>query len=278
MALPLPQVDIYVPELATVLQTEMMTAQDRYFRVRLDSGEELGQMPGQFVQISIPGIGEAPISISSSPDLPGFEMVVRNVGRVSAAMHALRDGAKLGVRGPFGSSFPVHDDLKGKDLLFICGGIGLAPLRSAIQYVLNRREGYGKVNILYGTRAPSERLFTSELEQWKAREDITYLETVDRADKAWEGHVGVITTLLPQVAMETAKMRAIICGPPIMYKFVIRELMTLGIPTDHIYISLERRMKCGVGKCGHCQINGIYTCLDGPVFKYAAVADVPEAI
>jgi len=270
---------IYLPMAATVVRTEPVTAIDRYFEIRLDSGAELGHIPGQFVNISVPGIGEAPLSISSSPDLRGsFEMVIRKVGRVTNALHGLSVGAHIGVRGPLGTCFPLDDELTGKDVLIICGGIGLVPVRSAIQYLLNRRDAYGDLSILYGTRTPADRLFTDEIEDWRARENVTFLETVDRADESWRGNVGVITTLLPKVSVSPASTWVIICGPPIMYKFVISDLAARGVPLDHIYVSLERRMKCGVGKCGHCQINNLYTCLDGPVFNYARLADIPEAI
>ncbi len=271
--------DIYLPMPATIVRSAAMTALDRYFEIRLQDNAPLGHMPGQFVGVSVPGIGEAPISISSSPDTPEtFEMVVRKVGRLTEALHALPIGATLGIRGPLGTAFPVDTELKGKDLLIICGGLGLVPVRSAIQYVLNRRQDYGDITIIYGSRTPADRLFLSEIEVWRATEGVSYLETVDRGDEAWKGHVGVITTLLPQVPVSSVSTRTIICGPPIMYKFVITGLTARGIPLEHIFVSLERRMKCGVGKCGHCQINGLYACIDGPVFNYAVLADVQEAI
>jgi sulfhydrogenase subunit gamma (sulfur reductase) len=270
---------IYVPEPATLIRAEPLTAWEQFLEVRLDSTKELGHMPGQFVSISVPGIGEAPISVSSSPDLSGsFELVVRKVGRVTAAVHGLEPGDKVGVRGPFGTSFPVTEDLRGRDILFVCGGIGLVPVRSAIQYVLNHREDYGRVIILYGSKSPAERLFVPELEAWDARDDVTFMETVDRGDANWTGNTGVITTLIPKITVDPGSVRVVMCGPPVMYRFTIMGLHALGVHEDHIYVSLERRMKCGVGKCGHCQINGLYTCLDGPVFKYATVKDAPEAI
>ena len=271
--------DAYLPETATILHTEMLTAQDLYIKIKLANGKDLGHLPGQFVQISIAGVGEAPLSISSSPDLHGaFEVVVRNAGRVTDVLHRLETGSTLGIRGPFGTHFPVEEEMKGKNIIFICGGIGLVPIRSAIQYVLNRRDNYGKIAILLGTRSPAERLFTDELAAWGAVEGVTFLETVDRADEQWTGNIGVITTLIPKIEVVPANTCAIICGPPVMYKFVIRELTARGMMPNEIYVSLERRMKCGVGKCGHCQINGQYTCMDGPVFNYADVADAPEAI
>jgi len=274
-----PNQTIYLPQPATIVETTMVTALDRYFKIRLNSGKELGHLPGQFVGVSVPGIGEAPISISSPPDVTGgFEMVIRRIGRVTDALHKLQPGDTIGIRGPYGNAFPVDGELQGKDLLIICGGIGLVPVRSAIEYVLRRREDYGDIAILYGTRTPADRLFTDAIEDWKAQENVTYLETVDRADDGWKGNVGVITMLLPKVPVSPEMTRVIICGPPIMYKFVISGLAARGVPLDHIFVSLERRMKCGVGKCGHCQINGLYACLDGPVFNYATLADIPEAI
>jgi NAD(P)H-flavin reductase len=270
--------DIYVPEPATLVRVEKMTQYEIFLEVRLDSGNPLGHMPGQFVEVSVAGLGEVPISVSSAPGKDSFDMVIRNVGRVTAALHRCEAGDRIGIRGPFGSIFPVEDVMKGRDLLFICGGIGLVPVRSAIQYVLDRRDAYGEVTILYGSRTPADRLFIGELEQWRERADVRFLETVDRADENWSGNVGVITTLIPKIDIAPENTIAIICGPPIMYRFVIAELDGLKLPADNIYVSLERRMKCGVGKCGHCQINGLYTCIDGPVFRYADVTDVQEAI
>jgi sulfite reductase subunit B len=271
--------DIYLPEPATVLKAEPMTELEGFFQFSLDSGRDLGHMPGQFVEVSIPGFGEAPISISSSPTHHGaFEMVVRNVGNVTSAMHGLTPGQKVGVRGPFGTHFPVEDGLQGRDVLFICGGIGLVPVRSAIHYVLHNRSDYGKVTVLYGTKSPADRLFVDELEAWQHREDVEFIETVDSADDGWTGNVGVITTLLPKIEINPTTTAAIICGPPVMYKFVIWDLYKVGMTAADMYVSLERRMKCGVGKCGHCQINGIYVCQDGPVFNLAEVEAVREAI
>ena len=274
-----PMKDIYLPEPADVLKASPMTALEMFFEFRLASGRELGHMPGQFVEVSIPGIGEAPISISSSPTQKGsFQMVVRKVGNVSGAMHALSAGRQVGIRGPFGTHFPVDGEMKGKDILFICGGIGLVPVRSAINYVLDHRDDYGHVTILFGTKTPADRLFTDEMQRWASAKDVTFMETVDRGDDAWKGNVGVITTLIPKVRLDPARTVAVVCGPPIMYKFVILELDKVGLKADRMYVSLERHMKCGVGKCGHCQVNGLYVCQDGAVFKYSDIASVREAI
>ncbi len=271
--------DIYVPQTATLVGKERLTALETFFEIQLDSNEPLGHRPGQFVMVSIPGLGEAPISVSSRPVGDTFELVVRRIGRLTTAMHQMEVGDKLGIRGPFGTDFPVDAPaFKGLDVLFICGGIGLVPVRGAILEVLANREAYGDVAILYGTKSPTERLFVDDLARWKARQDVTFLETVDRGDETWDGNTGVITTLIPKIEINPERIAVIVCGPPIMYKFVLMELYQRNVPKENIYVSLERRMKCGIGKCGHCQINGLYTCLDGPVFRYADVADVQEAI
>lgn len=274
--------DIYLPEPATVLDVRPMTASEKFFKFKFDqtNGRDLYR-PGQFMELSLPGIGECPISISSSPTRcadGSFEMVIRDAGSVTHALHNLTPGDKIGVRGPFGTDFPVADEFKGKDLIFICGGIGLVPVRSAIQYVLDNRSNYGEVTILFGARTPEDRMFIDELYDWKTRGDVNFHETVDVADPSWGGNVGVITTLMPLVKFNPRKAVAVVCGPPIMYKFVLIELGKRQIANSQIYLSLERHMKCGVGKCGHCQINGIYACQDGPVVKYADIAALEEAI
>ena len=271
--------DIYLPLPATVGKVQRMTKYESFFSCQLDSGAELEHMPGQFVEVSIPGIGEAPISVSSSPTRKGsFEMVIRNVGNVSKALHGLTAGEKVFIRGPFGTKFPVDDAMKGKDVIFVCGGIGIVPIRSAIQYVLDNREDYGRVIILFGAKTPRDRLFVEELEKWHEEKNVTVLETVDHRDEGWSGPEGVITTLLPLVKIDEDNTVAVICGPPIMYKFVIIALLEAKMREDQIYLSLERHMKCGVGKCGHCQINNIYVCQDGPVFKFSNITDIEEAL
>lgn len=267
----------YVPKVATVVRTEKHTENEMLFEIKLPDGE-LGHDPGQFVEVSILGIGEAPISVSSSPTRqPNFELVVRKAGNVTNAMHQMESGAKIGVRGPFGVGFNT-DDYKGKDVLIIGGGIGLVPLRSVIQKVLDDRGDFGKVTILYGTKHPSEILFRKELEEWKSRDDVDFRMTVDRGDEEWKGEVGVITTLIPPLDIDVDKTVALICGPPVMYKFVLMSLRAKNLKNDQIYLSLERQMKCGLGKCGHCQMNHLYVCQHGPVFRYADIKDVKEAL
>lgn len=275
---PLSGEPLYIPHPATLKRVERLTQSETYFEIEMDDGQPLGHQPGQFVEVSIMGYGEAPISISSAPDGSKFELVVRRVGDVTTRLHAMKIGDKVGIRGPFGKGFDT-EVLKGKDVLFIGGGIGIIPMRSLINYVLDHREDYGEVSILYGCKEPCELLFKDEVNQWDEREDVTLLLSADRCPEGecWQGEVGLITCLLPQVTFDPHTTFAIVVGPPIMYKFVIRDLLNQGLPEDHIIVSLERRMKCGVGKCGHCQINGIYVCKDGPVFNYKDVKDLPEA-
>ena len=270
---------IYTPVMARLDKVEPLTELEKLFTLELPDGASLGNEPGQFVEVSLFGIGEAPISISSSPSRSNgtFELCVRRVGDVTNALHSLQPGAYLGIRGPFGKAFPTAA-MKGKDVLFAAGGLGLAPLRSLINEVLDQRGSFGRVIILYGTKNPSEILFKDELLEWAEREDVEFHMTVDRGDENWRGHVGVITTLFPRVTINPRNTVAATCGPPIMYRFVLMELLGKGIPESQIYLSLERRMKCGVGKCGHCQINDLYCCQDGPVFCYSDIKGLEEAL
>ena len=270
---------VYIPSMARLLRVEQLTELEKLFTLELPEGHSLGNEPGQFVEVSLFGIGEAPISVSSSPSRSNgtFELCVRRVGDVTNAMHQLEPGAMLGIRGPFGNPFPI-DRMEGKDILFAAGGLGLAPLRSLINEVLDRRGRFGRVIILYGAKQPGELLFRDELADWAERDDVEFHLTVDRGDETWDGHVGVITTLFPDITVNSRATVAATCGPPIMYRFVLMELLGKGIPETQIYLSLERRMKCGVGKCGHCQINGLYCCQDGPVFRYADIKGLEEAL
>jgi NAD(P)H-flavin reductase len=263
---------IFTPIAARIKDVRPMTALEKLFTIELPDGLSLDHRPGQFVEVSVLGVGEAPISISSSPSRSNgtFELCVRRAGDLTGMLHTLKAGQTIGVRGPFGHGFPF-EGFRGKDILFAPGGLGLAPLRSLINQVLDERGKYGRVTILYGAKHPSELLFTDELAEWAARGDVDVHITVDRPDDHWMGHVGVITTLFPQVQVYARNTVAIVCGPPVMYRFVLMELLGKGIPEGNIWLSLERRMKCGVGKCGHCQINNVYACQSGPAFAYADI-------
>ena len=270
----------YVPKLATIVKKTVMTPNETLFEMKLDDDTELGHRPGQFVEISVFGIGEAPISLSSSPTKKGsFEVCVRKVGSLTTKLQSLKEGDKVGVRGPLGNGFDA-DFLKRKDLLFIAGGLGIAPLRSLFNYVLDNRKDYGKVTLLYGCKEPRELLFGEEIMELVNRDDVDFMPTVNWCpeNEIWEGNIGVITTLIPKVDFDPDTTYAIVVGPPVMYKFVLHDLRGRNLPDDHIIVSLERRMKCGVGKCGHCQINEIYVCRDGPVFNYSKIRGIPEAL
>ena len=268
----------YIPEKATIKKITQLTETEKLFLLSLESGKSLGHAPGQFVEVSLFGIGEGPISISSPPARDNtFELGVRAAGNLTRALHGLSAGAAIGIRGPFGHGFPV-ETLMGKDLLFVAGGIGLVPLRSLIKYSLEHRDAFGRVIILFGARTPKERLFTDELREWSSREDVEFLETVDRGDDSWKGNVGVITTLFKKITVNPRKTAALIVGPPVMYKYALLEVKAKEIPKNNIWLSLERRMKCGLGKCGHCQINNYYVCQEGPVFAYPQIEEKEEAL
>ncbi len=270
--------DIYLPQLATVADISQMNVTEKYLRLAMEDGQ-FDFIPGQFVEVSVAGIGEAPITISSSPTLAdSFELVVRKVGRVSGAIHNLQRGSKVGIRGPLGRGVYPVEECKGKNLVFICGGIGMVPQRSFIKYVLDNRGDYGEVAILQGTKSYDLRLFTSEIEAWGKRGDVQMLETLDEGDARWKGNVGVVTKLVSKVETDLKSAMILVCGPPIMYKFVLMALAEHEVPHQNIFLNLERKMKCGVGKCGHCQINSSYVCMSGPVFRYSDLASLPEAI
>jgi NAD(P)H-flavin reductase len=270
---------LFMPVTARIIKVDPLTALEKVFTLQLPEGLSLGHRPGQFVEVSVFGVGEAPISISSSPSRSNgnFELCVRKVGDVTSALHRLGPEANLGVRGPFGRGFPI-EKFRGKDMLFAPGGLGLAPLRSLINQVLDERALFGRVIILYGARTPSELLFKDELKKWGERDDVELLLTVDKGDETWTGNVGVITTLFRHISVYPRNTVAVTVGPPVMYRFVLMELMGKGMSEGNIYLSLERRMKCGIGKCGHCQINNVYACQSGPVFTYSEIKGLEEAL
>jgi NAD(P)H-flavin reductase len=225
--------------------------------------------PGQFNMLYVFGIGEIPISISGNP--ANREMLVhttRAVGTVSQALRELRVGDVMGVRGPFGTGWPV-EIAEGRDVVITAGGIGLAPLRPVVYAILSRRERYGRVSLLYGARTPGDLLYRHELEQWRAQIDVAV--TVDYATPDWHGNVGVVTQLIPRAMFDPQTAVAMACGPEIMMRFTAKELEKRGIAADHMYVSMERNMKCAVGHCGHCQYSGAFVCKDGPVFPYSRV-------
>jgi len=270
--------DLYVPRPTRVTQVKPQTPLETMITLQFLDGSDLGHVPGQFVQVFVPAIGEAPISICSAPNPQRtFDLCVRKLGDVTSAIHRLKAGDVIGIRGPFGNGFDMQA-LRGHDLLIVGGGIGLVPLRGVIQYVAGHRQDYGEVTILYGFKAPAEQLFRDELDSWAGKGQMDLRTTVDRPHPDWSGHVGVITTLFPDLKINPQRTKALVVGPPIMYQFVITECRLKGLADDNIILSLERRMRCGVGKCGHCQINNKYVCIDGPVFTFSEVKHMWEAI
>jgi len=274
-----PLLSLYQPQLAEITLVRKLTAFENLFTLRLSSGRPLGHAPGQFVQVAVLGVGECPISICSSPTRPEtFELCVRRVGEVTEHLHRLEEGAVIGIRGPLGHGFEVSE-LHGKDILIVAGGLGIAPVRSLIHYILDERERFGAFHLLYGARSPEELLFRDELPVWRDNPKVNFHVTVDRPDAQWRGRSGVVTTLFPQLPpLDAATTVVVIVGPPIMFKFVVLEVLSRGIPQKNVLCSLERRMKCGVGKCGHCQANNVYVCLEGPVFRYGQLKALREAI
>ncbi|MEA2006329.1 MAG: FAD/NAD(P)-binding protein [Acidobacteriota bacterium] len=277
------QTNPYLPEAARIVRTYPLTEDVKFFQVRLVDMEKaisFKYSPGQFAMISVLGAGEAPFSISSTPSRPGLlEFCIRKAGTVTNAIFKLKENDHLGIRGPYGNGFPV-ESMKGKDIIIVMGGLGAAPLRSVLLYCLDNRDLFGRVALLHGAKRPAEMIFREEFFALKQRNDLECHLTVDADDTGkWKENVGVVTTLFPLLKdVNPSNTFAVVCGPPVMYKFVIKELIKLNIPKNQILMTLERRMKCGVGKCGHCAIDYIYTCIDGPVFTYWDVIHMRELI
>ncbi|MCG3179481.1 MAG: Dihydroorotate dehydrogenase B (NAD(+)), electron transfer subunit [Phycisphaerae bacterium] len=268
----------YIPREGKVVACEQFTPREKWYRIHLTDGGGLDYKVGQFVECSIFGVGEAPISICTAPDGSGdFELCVRAVGDLTRRLHTIEVGQSLGIRGPFGNGYDMAS-CHGDDLVFVAGGLGLAPCRSFIQGAFAGRDKYGKMTILYGARTPEELLYRKDLHEWAQRTDCDLHITVDRPNEQWVGNVGVITTLFKDISIEANKTTVFIIGPPVMFKYAVMEVLALGVPEGKILCSLERRMKCGLGKCGHCQIRDVYVCQDGPVFNYAQVKRLREGI
>jgi len=242
----------------------------------LDLADELSNSrfsfaPGQFMMVSMPHLGEAPISFSSPPGNRGFDLTIRNSGRLTAAVHSLAPGDLIGVRGPYGRAFPA--ELAEKELLVVAGGIGMAPLRPVIEQALARPERANKLRILYGSRTPDDFCFRRDFRRWQ-EQGARLLLTVDRGDPSWDGPVGLVTGLLDQVELNPETDLALICGPELMIRAVIRVLVDLGLPPERIFTTMERQMKCGVGLCGHCHHENHLVCVDGPVFRSDEIAEL----
>ena len=268
----------YIPIMAEIQSIEPLTARESLFKVILP--EPLNHRPGQFVMAGLPGIGECAISISSGPQSGTLlEMVIRKAGNVTGVLHQLKESDYISIRGPFGSGFYL-DDFRRKDIVIIAGGLGLVPLRSLITPIMEHKSDYGMVHLIIGSRTPKEALFRQQIQQWKNQADVHIIELVDDTDfQDWDGDIGLVTEPVRQLSIDEKNTLLVLCGPPVMYKFVLLELkLYFTIPDDQIFVDLERRMRCGLGKCGHCQINHVYCCKEGPVFRYSQLKDLPEAL
>lgn len=266
--------NVYLPQLAVVEKIIDETYDTKTFHLNFKDErlrQEFAFESGQFAFCSVFGFGEAPFAISSSPTRKDhLEIAVREVGRLTRALHRLGVGAEVGFRGPYGNSFPL-DQLQGKNLVFIAGGIGLSPLRSLIWNVIDNRDKYGQINIIYGARTPADLCFGYDLATWEKDTTLDMVTTIDRPAEGWTGKVGLVPVVLEEVAPSAGNTVAIVCGPPIMIRFTFPVLEKLGFTPEQMITTLEKRMKCGIGKCGRCNIGNLYVCRDGPVFSFAQI-------
>ncbi|MBP0963616.1 MAG: FAD/NAD(P)-binding protein [Oscillospiraceae bacterium] len=269
-----------VPVLGVVTDVRVDTPDVKTFRVNaLDGGKCFEHKPGQCAMLSIPGVGEAMFSITSSPTNKEFmEFSIKKCGCLTDWLHRMEVGQQITIRGPYGNAFPVDTDLKGQSILFIAGGIGLAPLRSVINYVRDNRADYGKVAIVYGSRSKDDLVDYPEIvNEWCQEAGIDVYLTIDNAQEGWDGHVGFVPNYVSEIGFDPNTYgRTLVCGPPIMIKFVLQALDKLGFDHKQVYTTMELRMKCGVGKCGRCNIGHKYVCKDGPVFRYDELGELPD--
>lgn len=267
-----------IPFVAKVIGITEETPDVKTFKVvGLDGKKPFEHIPGQCAFLSMPGVGEALFSITSSPTNKEFmEFSIKKCGCVTEWLHSIEIGQQVNLRGPYGNGFPVETDFRGKDLVFIAGGIGLAPLRSVINYVRDNRKNYGKVTVIYGSRSDNDLVFRNEIEnEWMNAEDFNVYLTIDRETPTWNGHVGFVPNYVKEVPLDNAAT-AVLCGPPIMIKFTLAALQELGFKTDKVYTTLELRMKCAIGKCGRCNVGDKYVCKDGPVFRCDELNELPN--
>jgi sulfhydrogenase subunit gamma (sulfur reductase) len=282
MNLPVPD-NVFLPQLAVLdrVVDEIAEVKTFYWHFREPAAQTAFRKfrPGQFAQVSLFGVGEFPASLPPSPTEAEVFFTVRQVGSVTSALHRLKPGDVFGVRGPYGNGFPM-DQYYGRNLVFVAGGIGLIPLRSCIVYALNHRDKFGKIQIFCGARTPRDLMYVETLRVWQQSPGVECYLTVDRGDDSWNGPVGVVGSLfkLPGVQVPVVDTTAFVCGPPIMFRFVIKDLRAMGLPDTNIVSTLERYMKCGVGKCGHCCIGVAYVCVDGPVFNFEQIQKLGEDI
>lgn len=270
-------IDTWVPVSAEIVDIKRENFNTLTYQMRIVEDihrQNYRFLPGQFNMLYVPGVGEAAISISSDPEeTETIGHTVRVVGSVTRAIERMGVGGIVGLRGPFGRGWPI-DMLKGQDVVIVAGGIGLAPMRPAIYTLLKHRDLFGRVMLLYGCRSPDDRVFAAELEKWAEDEAIQVLVTVDNATGGWVGPVGVVTNLLQRIRVNAEKTMVMVCGPPILNRVAAWQFLQLHVPPDRVYVSLERNMNCGFGRCGHCQYGRKFVCTDGPVFNFNEVADI----
>ena len=270
--------ELLIPAIGVITDIRMDTPDVKTFRVVTPDGvKPFIHKPGQCAMLSIPGVGEAMFSITSSPTNERFmEFSIKKCGCVTDWLHSAEAGQQVTIRGPYGNAFPVDTEFAGKDMLFIAGGIGLAPLRSVINYVRHYRDRYGKVDIVYGARSKDDLVDYREIiEEWMKDDGVNVHLTIDREQEGWDGHVGFVPNYVKELNFSTDKT-AILCGPPIMIKFTLAGLMDLGFKKEQVYTTLEMRMKCGIGKCGRCNVGSKYICKDGPVFRFDELDELPD--
>ena len=270
--------EMLIPKIGVITDIRIDTPDVKTFRVLTPDGKKpIIHKPGQCAMLSMPGVGEAMFSITSSPTNEEYmEFSIKKCGCVTEWLHSAEVGQQVTIRGPYGNDFPVDTEFVGKDLLFIAGGIALAPLRSVINYVRHYRDRYGKIDIVYGARSKEDLVDYNEIiEEWMKDEGVDVHLTIDREQPNWDGHVGFVPNFVKELASSTDKT-VILCGPPIMIKFTLAGLMEMGFSRDQIYTTLEMRMKCGIGKCGRCNVGSKYICKDGPVFRFDELDELPD--
>lgn len=266
--------NIFRPIEATVVDVIQETATIKTFVLR--PKEPFSFSTGQFVELTLPGIGEAPFTPSSDPNIrETIDVTIMRAGRVTTLLHGMEKNASVGIRGPYGKGYPL-EKFAGKDVLVLGGGVGLAPLRSLLFSLFATIDRYSSVCLRYGARTPSDVLYKDALPQWAKRPKVDALITVDVGDPSWKGNVGLVTTILNNLPLDLKKAVAVVCGPPIMMKFATLKLLDIGFKPKDIFLSMEKNMSCGLGKCGHCRMGRFYICKDGPVFTYEELKDIHD--
>ncbi len=271
---------VTLPEIATIDEIKDEIQEVKTFYMSFENREVDSSFrfkSGQFIMCTVFGAGEFAVSLPPSPEDDRFHITVKSVGKVTGALHSLQAGDKLGIRGPFGNGFPF-EEIKGKNVIYVAGGIGLIPLRSSIVNVLQHRDDFGRIMLMYGSRSPDDLMYSYNLEEWQNIDGFETFITVDNPTPDWSGHTGIITTLFDKTELPVEDTVAFVCGPPVMFNAVIKELMDRGISDENIISTLERHMKCGVGKCQHCGIGRTLVCTDGPVYTYRQIKTLGEQI